>query len=294
MSTARAASRFSRSPHDSLLRLPSNPLRLLFSAAPWRAAAYLGGGLVVSTILFALAFTFSVAAAVLSITIVAAPLLIAAAAVVRGCASAEGGTLRLIFPVALRGARQERPPAGGLWARTRAAWDARTWRDAALVMGLWIPFYVLDFVVFTIWLVLLAGISMPLWYWAPTNSCIGYCVANNARGVQLGSFPHGPHGPGAHGLYIDTLPEALLAAAGFAILFLIFNYVLVLTARVRGRVVRAVLGPSADPLAEAKRVLERPGPLGSFSAVEGGPLSMLSGGGPPGTPARSHSADTRH
>jgi hypothetical protein len=270
MSTRTAASRRSRAPDDSLLRLRANPLRLLFSAAPWRAAAYLGFYLVVSGILFAVAFTFSAAAAVLSVTIVAAPLLIVAAVVVHGCAGVERGMLGLVFRQTTRGAKPEGPSARGLWARTRAAWGARTWREAALILGLWAPLYTLELAVFTIWLLLLAGISMPLWYSAPTNLCMGYCVSNHARGVQFGTFPHGPHGPGAHGLYVDTLPKALLAAAGFAILFLIFNYVLVLTARMHSRVARAVLGPPADPLAEAKRVLERPGPLGSFSAAESG------------------------
>lgn len=263
-----AAPSRSRSPDDSLLRLRANPFRLVFSAAPWRAAAYLAGYLVVSWILFSLAFTASVTAAVLTITIVGLPLLIAAAAVVRGCAAVERGRLGLVFPTTIRSSEPAGAPVRGLWARTRAAWGARTWREAGLLMGLWVPLYVLDCAVFAIWFLLLAGISIPLWYWAPTNSCIGYCVANHARGIQFGSFPHGPHGPGAHGFYVDTLPQALLAAAAFAVLFLIFNYVLVLTARMHGRLARSVLGAPADPLAEAKRVLERPGPLGSFSAAE--------------------------
>ena len=61
------------------------------------------------------------------------------------------------------------------------------------------------------------------------------------------------------GLYADTLPRALLAAAIFLVLFLIFNYVLVLTARTHARVARSLLRAPADPLAEAREVLERPG-----------------------------------
>ncbi len=261
-------------PDDSLLRLRANPLRLVFSAAPWRAAGYLGGYMLAGAVLFSVAVTVSVTAAALSITVVAAPLLIAAAAVVHGCANVERGRLRLVLPARALSAEPERQRVRGIWARTKAAWAGRTWREVGLLIGLWVPLYLLDTAVFACWLLLLAGVALPAWYWAPTHSCVGYCVSNAARGVEFGYFPHGPHGAGASGLYVDTLPTALLAASGFLILFLIFNYVLVLTARMHGRVVRAVLGAPADPLAEAKRVLQRPGPLGSFSAVEG-PISPV-------------------
>ena len=85
--------------------------------------------------------------------------------------------------------------------------------------------------------------------------------------TRLGPAPlhkawHGPHGPRGVGLYIDTLPKALLAAAGFLIAFLLFNYVVVAAARAHARVARLLLRAPADPLAEAKEVLSQPGPLG--------------------------------
>ena len=61
---------------------------------------------------------------------------------------------------------------------------------------------------------------------------------------------------------MDTAPKAWLAAAGFLAAFLLFSYVLVLTARAHARIARAVLGAPADPLAPAKEVLTHPGPLG--------------------------------
>jgi hypothetical protein len=79
---------------------------------------------------------------------------------------------------------------------------------------------------------------------------------------------------------VDTLPKALLAAAVFLILFLIFNYVLVLTARMHARVARTLLRPPADPLAEARDVLSRPGPLPPLAV--GDPA-----GRPGGLPPRS-------
>ena len=105
---------------------------------------------------------------------------------------------------------------------------------------------------------LLAGITLPAWYWAPWQTIHGV----RFHGYQLGYFPGGPHGHPAYGFYIDTLPKALLAAAAFGIAFLLFNYVLVATARAHVAVARepARARPS-DPLHEAREVLGRPGPL---------------------------------
>ena len=81
------------------------------------------------------------------------------------------------------------------------------------------------------------------------------------HGIQLGYFPNGPGPADSWGVYVDTLPKALLTAAACLVLFLIFNYVLVATARVHALVARAVLRAPADPLAAAKDVLAQPGPL---------------------------------
>ena len=48
-------------------------------------------------------------------------------------------------------------------------------------------------------------------------------------------------------------------------LFLLFNYVLVLTGRSHVRIARSLLRAPADPLADAKEVLARPGPLGPLT-----------------------------
>jgi hypothetical protein len=91
---------------------------------------------------------------------------------------------------------------------------------------------------------------------APRGSQVaGYAPGTRVHGVALGYFPDGPAGHGAVGLYVDTRPRALLAAAVFAVLFLLFSYVLVATARLHGGVARALLRPSADPLADARNVL---------------------------------------
>ena len=152
----------------------------------------------------------------------------------------------------------------GIMARARTTWkDPALWRDGASIIGLWVPLFILDTVVLTVWLTFLAGITLPIWYWAPRGTDMaGFSSPTPVHGVPFGYFPHGPHGPGGVGLFVDSVPSALLAAACFLVLFLLFNYVLVLTARAHARVALSLLGAPADPLARAKEVLAGPGPLG--------------------------------
>jgi hypothetical protein len=247
---------------DTRLRLYRNPLRLLFSASTWLAARYLAVYMFITGwLLFSVALTTSVTAACLAITLAGIPLLVAAAAVLRGCANLERGRLRRMLPEPVRGSYQK-PARPGLMAEVRTRWhDRATWRDVAYLIGLWLPLFILDTIVFSIWLTLLAGITLPIWYWAPWKSIHGV----RYHGYDLGYHPNGPHGPGGWGLYVDTLPKALLAAAVCLVLFLLFNYVLVLTGRAHVRIARSLLRAPADPLAEAKEVLDRPGPLGPLT-----------------------------
>ena len=247
----------------SRLRLDRNPLRLAVSPSLWRAVWFLAVYVfAVGWVLFAVAFTATVTAAVLLITLAGIPLLVAAAAVLRWCADVERGRLRQVLAGPVRSGY--RPASAGLLAEASARWhDPATWRDVAYLVGLWAPLFVLDTIVLSVWLTLLAGVTLPAWYWAPHgNAGIGYTSPTTIHGVTLGYFPHGPHGPGGVGLYVDSLPRALLAAAGFLVLLLIFNYALVATARAHASVARALLRAPADPLASAKEVLAGPGPLG--------------------------------
>jgi hypothetical protein len=262
---------------DCLLTLRHNPIGLLLSASLWRSAGYLLGYLLVSGALFAVALTSITAAIVLSITVVAVPLLIAAAYAVRGCAELERGRLRLVFAEPVRG--YYRPAERGLWRQAVARWgEGSTWRDLAYVIGLWPVLFTLDTIAASLWLTFLAGTTLPLWYSHVTDMCVGDCTAQNAPGAMFGYFPHGPHGPGHHGLYADSLPSTLLVAAGCAVLFLLFNYVLVAAARLQARAARAILRRSSDPLAPARAVLAGPRPLGPLVQTDG-PSPARSGNG---------------
>jgi hypothetical protein len=244
-------------------RLAAGPLRLTFSRGLWRSAWYLivyvfGTGWA----LFSAAFTAVTTALVFAVTLAGIPLLSGAAGVLRGGAAVERARLGQLLAEPVRGYYRPVPPKG-LLAQAGARWrDPATWRALAYLVGLWAPLFILDTVVVTIWLTLLAGITIPAWYWAPETSPVGYTNgASSVHGLAFGYFPHGPHGPGADGYFVDTLPRALLAAAAFLILFLLFNYVVVATARAHARVARALLRAPADPLAAAKDVMAHPGPL---------------------------------
>jgi len=268
MSTQRSAATSASSARDCQLTLRHNPIGLIFSASLWRSAGYLFGYLLAGAVLFAIALTGITAALVLSITIVAIPLLVGAAFVVRGCAEVERARLRQVFAEPVRG-YYRLPDGHGLWRQARARWgENTTWRDLGYLVGLWPVMFALDTVVCTLWAVFLSGVALPLWYSHAKGVCVGYCNGPSVSGVLIGDYPHGPHLPGDHGLYVHSLSTALLVAAGFVILFLLFNYVLVATARLHAQAARALLRRSADPLAPAREVLAGPGPLGPLVGTD--------------------------
>jgi hypothetical protein len=242
------------------LSLRRDPFRLLLSRGPWVGAWYLFSYQFVGWLLFAIAFTAAGTGAVLSVTLAGLPVLVAAAAAIRWCANVERARLRTVEPEPVRG-RYREAAGPGVMAQLRARWrDSATWRDVAYLLGMFVPLAALDLIVLTVWLVFLAGITLPAWYWAPWQTIHGV----RYHGYQLGYFPNGPHAHPGYGFYIDTLPKALLVAAVFLVLFLLFNYVLVATARAHAAIARALLSAPEDPLREAKEVLRRPGPLRTF------------------------------
>lgn len=237
------------------LSLRRDPIRLVFSRGPWAAARYLLGYLAVGWALFAISSITAVAGAGLSITFAGLPVLVAAAAAIRWCADVERARLR---PLARVHGTYRQVTGHGIMARLRTRWrDPGTWRDIAYLVGMFVPLLALDAIVLALWLAFLAGITLPIWYWVPWQSIHGV----RYHGYRLGYFPNGPHGPGHWGFYINTLPEAFAVAAACLVLFLIFNYALVATARAHAAVARGLLGPAKDPLREAREVLARPGPL---------------------------------
>jgi len=244
---------------NTRLTLYGNPLRQLLAGSTWRAAWLLLAYLVWGWLLWVAVLTATLVAAVLCITLAGIPLLVAAAGVIRGCANAERWRLRgVLAPPIHGGYRAVRQP--GILALVRTRWsDPATWRDFAYLFAVFPFLWVLDCAVMVVWLVLLAGITVPAWYrYVPETFNNG----QSAHGLQFGYFPNGPSGPGSWGWFIGNLHQALIAAGVFLVLFLLFNYVLVGTARLHASIASALLRAPADPMAEAKEVLTKPGPLG--------------------------------
>lgn len=258
-------------PGGSRLPLYANPVRLVLSPSPWRAAGYVLSYLLVSGALFAIAVTASVTTAALAVTVALAPLLIASAAVIRGCASVGRSLLRQVYRQPVPGRYPAPSPQPGLWRRGRRAWTGgATWRDLAYLIGLWPFLFALDVIVLVVWITLLAGVTLPLWYRHVADVCFGTCPSSRLPGVAFGSFPAGPHGAGASGLWIyPSVGPALLVAAGCLLAFVFFSYVLVLAARLHATVARAVLRGPSDPLGPARHVLTEPGPLGPLQPSGG-------------------------
>ena len=259
---------------SSRLRLAGHPLRRAWWATTGRAVWYLLAYQVIGGLLFGAALTAVTTAAALSITLAGIPLLVAAAGLIHACAEAERSRLRAASGESI-GHRyrepDETPPGLRLWARARAYWkDTATWRELAYLVGMFLPLAVLGCVALGVWFTLAAGVTLPLWYWAPFNH---FPHGLTVHGVQLGYFPNGPSGHGAVGLYVDTLPKALLTALACLLLLVPFSYLLVLAARTHATVARILLRTPEDPLALAKDLLQRPGPRPSLIGRTDRPIS---------------------
>jgi hypothetical protein len=231
-------------------------MRLLFSATLWSAAWYLFTYLLVGSLLFAVAVTAGTVAVSLSFTLAGIPLLLAAAAVIRWCADVERARLRRFGGDDGPVERGYRPVEGQrLLSALGTRWhDPATWRDVSYVLGLYAPLLALDAAVLYVWLASLAGITLPAWY----------------------EYPRHTWTIGAH---VGTLPKAVAVAAVCLVLFPLWSYVLVATARLHARVASTLLRPPQDPLWQAKEVLASPGPLERFM-----PNAPVASGIPPGVP----------
>jgi hypothetical protein len=236
-----------------------NPLRLLVSQAPWKAALFLAGYLLVSGLLAGISLVAVSTGAVFAVTLAGLPVLIVASGAVRFAAGVERVRLGPVLAAPLESGYRE-PGKPGVIAMARTRWrDPATWRELAYLIGLWVPLAALDLGVLVVWVVLASLVVVPAWYHFPVQT---FTHGASVHGVQLGYFPNGPHGPGGHGVYITTLSQALAVAACALVAFILFNYVLVATARMHAVVARNLLRPPADPLAAARGVLAGPRPLG--------------------------------
>jgi hypothetical protein len=239
------------------------PIRLTPIRLTLRSAWYLFAYQFIGWLLMSVVLTAVGVAATLAVTLAGIPLLVATAAVVRGCADLERARLRPMTgsPVQVRYRAPDRP---GLLARAITPWkDVAIWREVAYLVGLFPLLATAGLVVLTLWLCCVIGVTMPLWYHFPFNHFVlnGHSLNQHSvsvRGVQLGYFPNGPHGAGAVGWYVQTLPQALLVAGLALVGLLLSSYLVIVTARAHAAVAKVLLRAPRDPLAQVKEVLNTP------------------------------------
>ncbi|MFJ8860108.1 sensor domain-containing protein [Streptomyces sp. NPDC102451] len=212
------------------------PMELLRSSRPWRSTAYLASYLLAGPLLFAFTMVVVVVCFVLSLLVFGVPLLIGAAAVVRGCAHIERARTGLIAEAVTADHRTVSEP--GVINGVRTRWtDPAVLRDLAYLTVLFVPLLLLDALALGLWLTNLAVVLVPAWYWAvPEGGALGF-------------------------LGVSDLPTALVATVVACALVPLSCYAVTGAASLHHIVARTVLGRPADPLAEARRVLASPGPL---------------------------------
>jgi hypothetical protein len=253
------------------LPVPRDPFRLLVSAAPWRACAYLASYLVVGSVLFVVTTAAVLAGVVLSQLTLGLPLVVGTAWIVRGCAQLERGRATLVDrPIPYR-YQEVTEPGLAAHIRTRCT-DPAALRDCAYLVLLFPALLLLDTVALLAWLLPLAGVTLPLWYWAVNMT---EPDGTSGHGIKFGY----QHSPGSDlGFRVDNLPAALAVALLSLALGLLTARLAVLAAQLHLAVARSVLRPPGDPLAQVKRMLAEPGPLVDWrtSPSADTPLSELS------------------
>ncbi|MEU7482659.1 sensor domain-containing protein [Streptomyces sp. NPDC042319] len=230
----------------------SNPLRMLRSATPWRAAGYLAGHLLAGTVFFAVSLTAVVAGLVFSQLTVTVVLTVGSAWVVRCCAQVERGRAVLVdAPIPY--AYQDATEAGLVGQLKARCTDPAFFRDCCYLILAYPLLLLLDALALALWLLLLTGVALPLWFWAVSSRLAG---GGHKDGVRLGRSD----GTGI-GVWIDSWPAALIASAVFLLLTMYAAYAVTAAARLHLTVTHTLLRPAPDPLARAKDVLTAPGPL---------------------------------
>jgi hypothetical protein len=216
------------------------PVAALWSPTTWRSALYLLSSVVLGTVMFVVTVALVVSAWAASIVWIGVPVLLVVAAVVRALAHVERQRAALIRPATATATRPRpaAPPGTGLLAQVRRAWtDPAVGRACGYLVGLYLPLLVLDVGALSVGLACLAGITLPLWSWSLPLDTVSW-------------------------LWIGELPWSLLVAGVSAfLLFVGAGPLLVAAARVHAGAAGGLLGPPVDPLADARAVLARPGPL---------------------------------
>ena len=217
-------------------------LRRLISREPWLAAGFLVLGLPIGTFWFVVLVVLSATGAALTIVWVGVPILALTLVICVAAARAERARVRAFFGEAIL--TPYRPLAPWSWRpmdwlrRTRElAGDRAVWRDLAYLLLLF-PIGIAEFVIAVVAVAVPLGlVLMPAYYWA--------VVAVAGEGPTFVSTPE-------RSIVIDTLPEALVAAAVGLVVAVPAGWALLGTARGHLALARWLLGPSRQAALEAR------------------------------------------
>ncbi|WP_418153156.1 sensor domain-containing protein [Actinoalloteichus caeruleus] len=238
---------------------PASPAMALFTRESWWALAYLISYLPIAVAFMAVALVSVIVSSVLSIFWLGFPLLLGAALLIRGMAEVER---RRAFLVARRVESAYRPVTDpGIISQIRTRWtDPATFRNLAYLLPLAPLLFVFDLVVAVLWVIPVAGITLPLWYWSIP---ITFDDGTVGHGIMIGYVTGPEHNlfDGGFGIWVGDLPTALLVMAVCFIVATITAPLMVRAARSHAAIARSLLGPAVDPLEPARRVLRSPGPL---------------------------------
>ena len=199
-------------------------IRRMFSVEPWVAAAFMVVSFALGLFWFCLLIPLLATGLGTLITLIGLPLL--ALSLVAWVAGARAERWRVKFFFGTEIPDPYRPlPEGSLWAKLKTrAGDGATWKDLAYLILLF-PIGILEFVV-TVALVAatLMQLTIPAWYWSTPDDWTVY----------------------GSGWRIDTLPEALLFAAGGIVLFLLTTAVLIGMGRAHVALAQGLLGRNRE------------------------------------------------
>jgi signal transduction histidine kinase len=196
----------------------------MFSAEPWVAAAFMILSFVLGVFWFCLLITLISTGGGALITLIGLPILVLAMYAWIAGAKSERWRVRVFFGTAISDPYAPLPE--GSWftrLRTRLG-DAATWKDLAYMLLLF-PIGIVEFVVTTVLVAAaLMHLTLPSWYWATSDDWTPYDT----------------------GWHVDTLPEALLFAAGGIVILLLAMLVLIGMGRAHVALARGLLGRNRE------------------------------------------------
>lgn len=191
------------------------------------ALLFHAAGIVAGLVALAVWVTSVTVGLVLAITVVAAPVTLAAFRALRAFTAMERRRALLVDPVPIAG-----PPAPSGAPSARARWkdtirDRNSWRDLAWAVVSSGVSVALGVAVVAAWAAVAYLITLPLWFWAPPAS----------SGVP------------SVGVAIDSAPRAVLACVVGLVLLPVAGLIGIALARLEVRAMRATLTPSpGDPV----------------------------------------------